>query len=68
MPMYSFVCRECEQNFERKLRMSQSGDTQECPTCGSKDTRKTIGSIAINGVSRSAGSSISAPPISSPFT
>ena len=68
MPMYTYVCRKCEQSFERKLRMSQSSDTQECPACGSMDTRKSIGKIAIGGISRSAAPAISAQPAGSPFT
>jgi putative FmdB family regulatory protein len=66
--MYTYICRDCEQPFEKKLRMSQSSDTQECPTCGSGDTRKTIGKIAIGGMSHSAAPVVSAPPVSSPFT
>jgi putative FmdB family regulatory protein len=66
--MYTFVCRECEQPFERKLRMSQSGDTQQCLACGSMNTRKSIGTIAIGGISRSAAPAFSAQPASSPFT
>lgn len=68
MPMYTFVCRECEQPFEKKLRMSQSGETQTCPACGSMDTRKSIGAIAIGGVSRSSAPAVSAQPVSSPFS
>lgn len=65
MPTYTFVCRECERPFEKKLRMSKSGDAQTCPACGSTDTRKSIGAIAIGGTNRS-----SAPtqPARSPFT
>ncbi|MCA9971610.1 MAG: hypothetical protein KC425_15405, partial [Anaerolineales bacterium] len=61
MPMYTFVCRECEQPFEKRLRMSESGETQACPTCGSLDTRKSIGAIAIGGA-RAAAPAVSAPP------
>ena len=68
MPIYTFVCHDCEEPFERKLRMSQSGETQECPTCGSLETRKSIGSIAIGGINRSTAPAISAPPRRSPFT
>ena len=68
MPMYTFVCRSCEQPFERKLRMSQSSETQDCPACGSLDTRKSIGVVAVGGVSRSAAPAFSPPPSSSPFT
>lgn len=68
MPMYNFVCRTCDKLFERKLRMSQAGETQECPTCGGTNTRKSIASIAIGGMNRSAAPVISAPPTRSPFT
>ena len=68
MPMYTYVCRECAQPFERKLRMSQAGDSQACPTCGSLNTRKTIGKVAVGGMSRVAASTISTPPARSPFT
>jgi putative FmdB family regulatory protein len=68
MPMYTFVCRDCEQPFERKLRMSQSGESQDCPACGSLNTRKSIGAVAVGGVSRSAVPAFSAPPSRSPFT
>ena len=68
MPMYTFVCRECAQPFERKLRMSQSSDPQACAACGSMNTRKSISTIAIGGVSRSTAPAISAQPMRSPFT
>lgn len=68
MPMYTYVCRDCVQPFERKLRMSQAGDSQACPTCGSMNTRKTIGKVAVGGISRSAAPAISVPPAGSPFT
>lgn len=68
MPMYTFVCRDCAQPFERKLRMSQSGDAQDCPSCGSMETRKSIGAIAVSGVTRSVAPAFSGPPPSSPFT
>lgn len=67
MPMYSFVCHECGQPFDRKLRMSESGDVQECPTCGSCNTRKSIGAVAVGGVARSSVP-VSVRPPSSPFS
>jgi putative FmdB family regulatory protein len=67
MPMYSFVCRECGQPFDKKLAMSQSGEVQDCPACGSRETRKSIGAVAVGGM---AGSSVplSVRPPSSPFS
>lgn len=68
MPMYSFVCQECGRPFEKKLRMSEAGDAQACPACGSADTRKSIGAVAVGGVSRSGGISLPVRPASSPFS
>ncbi|MFQ5419366.1 MAG: zinc ribbon domain-containing protein [Anaerolineae bacterium] len=69
MPMYSFVCQACGQAFDKKLRMSQAGDPQVCPVCGSGETRKRIGSVAsVGGSARSAAAAIPAPPVSSPFS
>ena len=67
MPMYQFACRECGQAFDKQLRMSQASQTQECPNCGSLETRKVISAIAVGGTAR-VGSMASAPPVSSPFS
>jgi len=45
--------------------MSQSGEAQICPACGSDQTRKRIGAVAVT-TSGPAGQS--APPPRSPFT
>lgn len=49
MPMYQYACAECGEAFEKKLSMSQSGDIQECPHCGSHETRKRLGAVAVGG-------------------
>lgn len=67
MPMYSFVCHECGQPFDKKLRMLESGDVQECPACGSNNTRKSIGAVAVGGVMRSSVP-LSVRPSNSPFS
>lgn len=67
MPMYQYACRDCEQAFERNLPMARSSETQACPECGSTDTRKVIGAIAVS--SGAAGPTRrAAPPPSSPFS
>lgn len=65
MPRYEYGCEACGEAFEKQLRMSQSGEPQACPACGSMDTRKRIGAVAV----RSSGGTVrSVPPPSSPFT
>ena len=66
MSMYQYACQECGQDFEKRLRMSQSGETQACPSCGSMDTRKRIGAFAVSG--GSSGPQQSVRPQSSPFS
>ena len=68
MPMYQFSCRDCGQGFEKKLRMAQAGAQQDCPGCGSENTKKVIGAIAIGGVSRASAPAPPARPVSSPFS
>ncbi|MFQ5399764.1 MAG: zinc ribbon domain-containing protein [Anaerolineae bacterium] len=67
MPTYLFLCRDCGQSFDRRLRMSQSSETQACPSCGSKNTRKRIGAVAVNGPARVSGRAATPPP-GSPFS
>jgi putative FmdB family regulatory protein len=42
MPTYTYHCDTCDTPFEKTLRMSQSGDPQDCPECGKGPARKTI--------------------------
>lgn len=66
MPMYQYACQECGQEFEKRLRMSQSGETQSCPNCDSMETRKRIGAFAVGG--SNSGPQRSVAPPSSPFS
>ena len=38
MPLYEYLCRECDTQFERLLPMSQ-GATADCPHCGTPAPR-----------------------------
>lgn len=68
MPMYDFACRDCGQVFEKKLKMSESSDTQICPTCGSGDTRRHMSSAIAIGGGGSVAPAMAIRPPSSPFT
>jgi putative FmdB family regulatory protein len=67
MPMYQYACADCGQAFEKKLSMSQSGEQQECPGCGSRETRKRLGAVAVGG-QRQAGAMPPPPVRRSPFS
>ncbi len=66
MPIYQYACQDCDQAFEKRLRMAQAGEPQECPNCESPNTRKRIGAIAVGGMRAAAPAA--APVRRSPFS
>ena len=63
MPIYEFVCTECEHPFEELVfGMNTSGVV--CPSCGSEQVKKKMSTFASksgsDGASLSLGSSIPA--------
>lgn len=68
MPMYEFACQDCGQSFEKRLRMSQASDAQDCPSCGSHQTRKLISSAFAVGGGTKTMRRVAAPPPTSPFS
>jgi len=47
MPIYEFVCMECEAHYEELVAMGASAD---CPDCGSANVRKQLSVFAAHGV------------------
>lgn len=67
MPMYQYACADCGEAFEKKLSMSEAGELQECPGCGSRQTRKRLGAVAVGGQRKSTA--VAEPPVRrSPFS
>jgi putative FmdB family regulatory protein len=60
MPIFEFVCKDCEQQFE-DLIFGTKLDGVVCPTCGSDRVRKKMSTFASrvggDGASLSLGSS-----------
>jgi len=46
MPIYEFVCMQCESHFEELVRMDEQAD---CPDCGSANVRKQLSVFATAG-------------------
>jgi putative FmdB family regulatory protein len=63
MPIFEFVCKDCEQPFE-ELIFGFSTDGVVCPACGSEQVRKKMSTFASkaggDGASLSLGSSSAA--------
>lgn len=47
MPFYDYRCESCEETFEVRLSMSESGqgNPRVCPACGARETRRVFGSF-----------------------
>ena len=56
MPLFEFVCSECNWPFEELVRSFGAIEDVKCPTCGSHKIAKKISTFASKG---SAGSSLS---------
>ena len=63
MPIFEFVCSECEQPFE-ELVFGSNTDDIVCPSCGSEQVRKKMSTFASkiggDGASLSLGGSSAA--------
>ena len=42
MPIYEFICRQCGQEFEKIVFVSDEGKTFSCPSCGNRKTEKLM--------------------------
>lgn len=43
MPLYPFVCKACETEFEQFSARATTTLVAECPTCGSEKTERKLG-------------------------
>jgi putative FmdB family regulatory protein len=59
MPLYEYYCPDCDQAFEKLVRLSEANVLPECPECGGRHTQKLLSAFAMSGGSTgsSAGSS-----------
>ena len=46
MPIYEYSCADCQEQFEKRRRMSQADDEIACPECGSVHTNRGLSRFA----------------------
>lgn len=46
MPLYEYVCPECEKPFEKRASIAEA-DHAACPNCGSSETKRQLSRIAL---------------------
>jgi putative FmdB family regulatory protein len=47
MPVYEFVCHDCQDKFERILSIAKRKTPQQCPECHSGNTEKIISQVGV---------------------
>ena len=47
MPLFDFVCRNCDHEFETLVR-SQDTEPPTCPACGGRDLEKQLSTFAVD--------------------
>jgi putative FmdB family regulatory protein len=52
MPIYEFICEDCEQPFEELVR---NGQSVNCPSCSSTDVRRLLSRFAVHSTSPNLG-------------
>ena len=57
MPIYEYVCVECNTKFDARRSYSQVDDPLPCPECGASDARRLLSKFT---AFRSSGGSTSA--------
>lgn len=62
MPLYEYICQQCQHRFDALRPMSRADDAIACPHCGSLETRRAISlfaAVGSEGLITGSGSSCS---------
>lgn len=57
MPLYEYRCPDCETQFERLVRGSDTAPTITCPTCGGEKSARVLSMFATSGARATSASS-----------
>ena len=49
MPLYEYRCRQCEEEFEERVRMDTPTETIACPECGVREAERLMSSFSSRG-------------------
>jgi len=57
MPVYEYVCKACDHEFEKLTPLASAHLTSECPKCGAKKGERVL-SMTSPGVAGSTGKAV----------
>lgn len=50
MPVYEYVCKDCESKFDSLVRSFAAANSVTCGTCESPNVRRLVSSFAVAGL------------------
>ena len=62
MPVYSYVCKECGENFDLLVGVTVESVELKCRKCGSNNIEKTVSSFSVGNSTSKSSSSVSSCP------
>jgi putative FmdB family regulatory protein len=68
MPIYEYTCRGCGTSFDRRLRMEERLQVQECPSCGRAEGALRMSAPALIGGAANGGGAPVCPTSGTPCT
>jgi len=57
MPMYEYICKKCDEKFEKLVRSMSDESRPACPKCNSQQTARTMSVFAAVGKDSAAPAS-----------
>ena len=57
MPMYEFICAECESEFETLVQSAEAISSVACPECASRTVHKKLSLFGVAAGKASSGPS-----------
>jgi len=60
MPMYEYICKSCDHQFEILQRMGEGAEGLSCPKCGEKRVEKQFSTFSSTGPSTPTSAGFSA--------
>lgn len=52
MPIYEYICQDCEHTFEELVRTSRDDEAMRCPSCSSRRVGRKLSVFAAQGEGR----------------
>jgi len=46
MPIYEYICTECDRLFEKLHRSGEEDQEVQCPSCGQKSVRRVLSNFS----------------------